>query len=109
RVHTHDRGQRCSSSEEFPNAGAFFLDGSIKRGINRRISQLLAGDVEFRAALRQDSLAVVDLLAGIFKTAPSHLIRRLCRIELRSWNDALIGERGLTVAVRLRFLCQHPR
>src|SRR4029434_11159574 len=80
RIHADNGGQRCPGREIFPNAGSLFLDSPIEWGVYRDVSQLLAGDFEFRAALREDRPAVVDLFAGVLKTAEAHFIRGLARV-----------------------------
>src|SRR5262249_1174027 len=92
RVHADNGGQRGPGSEVFPNAGSLFLDGPIEWGVYSDVRQLLAGDFEFRAALREDRPAVVDLFAGVLKTAEGHFIGGLGGVDLGARCDALLEE-----------------
>src|SRR5437867_2948815 len=107
RVHADNGGHRGPGSEIFPNAGPLLLDGPIEWGVYRDVSQLLAGDLEFRATLDEDSPAVVDLFASVFEAAEGDLIRGLRGVDLRTRSNTLLEERRQSVAVGTRFLCQH--
>src|SRR6266446_3872662 len=92
RIHADNGGKRRPGSEILPNAGPFLLDGPIEWGIHGYVSELLAGDFEFGAALDEDSPAVVDLFAGVLKTAQGNFIGGLRSIDLGARRNALLEE-----------------
>ncbi len=66
--------------------------------------ELLAGEIEFRAALRQHALAVADLLDRVLMLPLGHFERRFGGVEHAARRETAIEERLHAIAVEARLL-----